>query len=405
MKTTTLLACCLLIGAGAPATAQISDDVVKIGVINDQNSQFAYGTGLTSVLAAKMAVEDFGGKVLGKPIEILSADHQNKPDTASVIVRKWADVEKVDAFADATGSGVALAIQQVAREKNKTFLIASAATSELTGKSCNETSTQWSYDTYALSNVVAREIVRRGGKDWYFITADYAFGHALEKDATKFITDAGGKVLSGVKIPVNSPDFSSFLLQASSQPFKVLALATAGGDTINLIKQAAEFRVTKPGQELASLLFYINDIESLGLDTAKGLLLANSFYWDMNDETRAWAKRFMTYSGGKLPNMLQAGLYAGVTHYLKAIQAAGTDEPKAVAKKMRETPVNDFYNKNVEIRPDGRVLHKMFLMQVKSKEDSKYAYDYYKLIGELAGKDAFRPASEGGCPLIAQGTK
>jgi branched-chain amino acid transport system substrate-binding protein len=356
-------------------------------------------------MAAKMAVEDFGGRVLGKPIEILSADHQNKPDTASVIVRKWADVDKVDAFADGTGSGVALAIQQVAREKTKTFLIASAATSELTGKFCNETSTQWSYDTYALSNVVAQEIVRRNGKDWFFITADYAFGHALEKDATKFITNAGGKVVGGVKIPVNSPDFSSFLLQASSQPFKVLALATAGGDTINLIKQAAEFRVLKPGQELASLLFYINDIESLGLDTAKGLLLANSFYWDMNDETRAWTKRFMAYTGGKLPNFVQAGLYAAVTHYLKAVQAAGTDEPKAVAQKMRELSVNDFYNKNVEIRPDGRVLHKMFLMQVKNKQDSKYAYDYYKLIGELPGKDAFRPMSEGGCPLVAQAAK
>lgn len=402
MKPATLLACCLLIGAGAPATAQISDDVVKIGVINDQNSQFAYAAGQTSVMAARMAVEDFGGKVLGKPVEVLSADHQNKPDIASVIVRKWADVDKVDAFADATGSGVALAIQQVAREKNKTFLIASAATSELTGKSCNETSTQWSYDTYALSNVVAREIIRRGGKDWYFITADYAFGHALEKDASKFITDAGGKVLGSIKVPVNTPDFSSFLLQASSQPFKILALATAGGDTINLIKQTAEFRILKSDQELASLLFYINDIESLGLGVSKGLLLANSFYWDMNDETRAWTKRFMAYSGGKLPNMLQAGLYAAVTHYLKAIQAAGTDEPKAVARKMREIPVNDFYNKNVEIRPDGRVLHKMFLMQVKAPAESKYPNDVYKLIGELSGKEAFRPMNEGGCPLTAQ---
>lgn len=400
MRLIGLIACGALIGAMGSAAAQVSDDVVRIGVINDQNSQFAYGAGLTSVMAARMAVQDFGGKVLGKPIEILSADHQNKPDVASGIVRKWADVDKVDAFADATGSGVALAIQEVAREKNKTFLIASAATSDLTGKACNETSTQWSYDTYALSNVVAREVVRRGGKDWFFITADYAFGHALERDATRFINDAGGKVLGSIKVPLNSPDFSSFLLQASAQPFSVLALATAGGDTITLIKQVTEFRALKDNQKLASLLFYINDVGSLGLKAAQGLLLANSFYWDTDDETRAWTKRFQAFSGGKLPNMLQAGLYAAVTHYLKAIEAAGTDEPKAVAKKMRELKVNDFYNKNVEIRPDGRVLHKMFLMQVKAPEESKHENDYYKILSALPGSDAFRAMKDGGCPLV-----
>jgi branched-chain amino acid transport system substrate-binding protein len=390
----------VLVGTGGASHAQVSDDVVRIGVINDQSSQFAYASGHISVAAARMAVEDYGGKVLGKKVEVLSADHQNKPDIASAIVRKWADTEKVDAFADATGSGVALAIQEVAREKNKTFLIASAATSDLTGKACNETSTQWSYDTYALSNVVAREVVRRGGKDWFFITADYAFGHALERDATRFITAAGGKVLGSIKTPLNSPDFSSFLLQAKAQPFSVLALATAGGDTINLIKQTAEFRILEGKQELASLLFYINDIDALSLKAAKGLLLANSFYWDMTDETRAWTKRFQKFAGGQLPNMLQAGLYAAVTHYLKAIDAAGTDEPRAVAKKMREMKVNDFYNKNVEIRPDGRVLHKMFLMQVKSPDESKYPNDNYKLLSELAGSEAFRPMSEGNCPLV-----
>ncbi|MGB3045279.1 MAG: ABC transporter substrate-binding protein [Xanthobacteraceae bacterium] len=400
MRLIGLIAWGALIGAMGSAVAQVSNDVVRIGVINDQNSQFAYASGQTSVAAARMAVQDFGGKVLGKPIEVLSADHQNKPDVASGIVRKWADVDKVDAFADATGSGVALAIQEVAREKNKTFLIASAATSDLTGKACNETSTQWSYDTYALSNVVAREVVRRGGRDWYFITADYAFGHALERDATRFITGAGGKVLGSIKVPLNSPDFSSFLLQAASQPFSVLALATAGGDTINLIKQTAEFRALKEKQELASLLFYINDIGPLGLKAAQGLLLANSFYWDANEETRAWTKRFQAFSGGKLPNMLQAGLYAAVTHYLKAIDAAGTDEPKAVARKMRELKVNDFYNKNVEIRPDGRVLHKMFLMQVKTPEESKHENDYYKILSDLPGNDAFRSMSDGGCPLV-----
>lgn len=400
MRLIGLIACGALIGAMGSAAAQVSNDVVRIGVINDQNSQFAYASGQTSVAAARMAVQDFGGKVLGKPIEVLSADHQNKPDIASGIVRKWADVDKVDAFADATGSGVALAIQEVAREKNKTFLIASAATSDLTGKACNETSTQWSYDTYALSNVVAREVVRRGGRDWYFITADYAFGHALERDATRFITGAGGKVLGSIKVPLNSPDFSSFLLQAASQPFSVLALATAGGDTINLIKQTAEFRALKEKQELASLLFYINDIGPLGLKAAQGLLLANSFYWDANEETRVWTKRFQAFSGGKLPNMLQAGLYAAVTHYLKAIDAAGTDEPKAVARKMRELKVNDFYNKNVEIRPDGRVLHKMFLMQVKTPEESKHENDYYKILSDLPGNDAFRSMSDGGCPLV-----
>lgn len=402
MKFATAFVFCSALAFSTPGAAQISDDVVRIGVINDQNSQFSYASGLTSVAAARMAVEDFGGKVLGKKIEILSADHQNKADIASGLVRKWADVDKVDAFADATGSGVALAIQEVAREKVKTFLIASAATSDLTGKACNETSTQWSYDTYALSNVVAREVVRRGGKDWFFITADYAFGHALERDATRFISAAGGRVLGSIKTPLNAPDFSSFLMQATSQPFSVLALATAGGDTINLLKQSAEFRILKDKQQLASLLFYINDIDVLGLRASKGLLLSNSFYWDMTDETRAWTKRFQSFSGGKLPNMLQAGLYAAVSHYLKAIDAAGTDEPKAVAKKMREMKVNDFYNKNVEIRADGRVLHKMFLMQVKTPEESKYANDNYKLLSELRGEDAFRPVNEGNCPLIAR---
>lgn len=387
------------------AFAQISDDVVRIGVINDQSGQFAYGTGQASVLAAKMAAEDFGGKVLGKPIEILSADHQHKPDIGSSIARRWADTEKVDAFADGASSSVALAVQQIAREKSKTFLIASAATSELTGKSCNETSTQWTYDTYALSNVLAREIVRSGGKEWFFVTADFAFGHAMQRDATKFITGAGGTVLGSVKAPLNSPDFSSFLLQAASKPFTVLALATAGGDTINLIKQVKEFRILKPGQALASMLFYINDIDSLGLDAAQGLRLATSFYWDLNDETRAWTKRYMAYSGGKLPNMMQAGLYTAVTHYLKAIQAAGTDEAKTVARKMRETRINDFYNKNVEIRADGSVLHKMLLMQVKAPSESKYPNDFYKLIAELPGSEAYRAMSDGGCALVNQAAK
>ena len=386
-----------------PARAQISDGVVKIGIINDQTSQYSYVTGQRSVTAAKMAVEDFGGTVLGKPIQILVADQQNNnADIATTIAKRWADVDHVDAFADGTGSSVSLAIQEVAKTKNVSFLIASAASSELTGKSCSELSTQWSYDTFSLANVLTRELVRLGAKSWYFLTADYAFGYSLQNDATKFLTAAGGKVVGSARVPLSASDYSANLLQASAYPFDVLALASSGVDTVNMIKQATEFHTLKPDQRTVSMLFYVNDVFSLGLEAAQGLQVVTSFYWDLTDDTRAWTKRYMEKSGGELPNMLQAGIYSAVTHYLKAVRAAGTDEAKAVNRKMRETRLNDFYNKDVEVRANGRVLNKMYLMQVRSPAESTSKYDVYRYIGEMSGEEANRPLSESVCPLDAK---
>jgi branched-chain amino acid transport system substrate-binding protein len=386
-----------------PAQAQVSDGVVKIGVINDQSGMYADITGPRSVAAVKMAVEDFGGTVLGKPIEVVVGDHQNKVDIAAAIAQKWIDVDHVDVITDATGSGVALALQEITRRTNRNLLVASAASSDLTGSKCSETGTQWAYDTYSLAKGTAREITRQGGDSWFFITADYAFGHAMERDATTFIEQSGGKVLGSVSPPQGTTDYASFVLRAQASKAKIVGLATASSDTINTVKQIGEFGLTAKGQKVGGLLVFINDIDALGLQAAQGLMLTTSFYWDMNDETRAWTKRFWAKAGdARPPNMDQAGIYAAVFHYLKAVQAAGTDEAKAVAKKMRELPVNDFYNKNVEVRADGRVMHKMYLMQVKSPAESKHKFDYYKPIKDIAPADAFRPLEEGGCPLIAK---
>lgn len=394
-----------LLMAGS-AQAQVSDDAVKIGVMNDQSGVYEDITGMKAVEAAKMAVEDFGGTVLGKRIEIVAANHQNKTDIASGIARKWIDTEQVDAIADVTGSGIALAVNEVTREKNRVMIAASAATSDLTGKACSPTTVQFSYDTYALAKSTGMETLKQGGDSWFFITADYAFGHALERDTSKFVEQGGGKVLGSVKAPLGTTDYSSFLLQAQSSKAKIIGLATAGGDTITVIKQAAEFGIQRGGQRLGGLLIYINDVEALGLQAAQGLVLTTSFYWDVSDETRAWTKRFLDRTGGKRPpNMLQAGLYSGVLHYLKAVKAAGTDEAKAVSLKMRELPVNDFYNKNVTIRKDGRVLHDMYLAQVKSPQESKGKFDDYKILSTLTGKDAYRPESEGNCPLVVGANK
>jgi branched-chain amino acid transport system substrate-binding protein len=396
-----LLVVALLVAT--PAYAQISDDVVKIGIMNDQSGVYEDITGMKAVEAAKMAVEDFGGTVLGKKIEIVTANHQNKTDVATAIGRKWIETEQVDAIADVTGSGIALAVNELLRDKNRVMIAASAATSDLTGKACSPTSVQFSYDTYALAKSTGTETLKQGGDTWFFITADYAFGQALERDTTKFVEQGGGKVLGSVRAPLGTTDYSSFLLQAQSSKAKIVGLATAGGDTINAIKQASEFGIQRGGQRLGGLLIYINDVEALGLNAAQGLVLTTSFYWDLNDETRAWTKRFLDRTGGQRPpNMLQAGLYSGVLHYLQAVKAAGTDEAKAVSKKMRELPVNDFYNKNVELREDGRVLHDMYLVQVKSPQESKYKFDDYKVLSKLPGKDAYRPMSEGGCPFVAQ---
>lgn len=403
MRISMTMAFGLLCLATATARAQVSDDVVKIGVMNDQSGVYEDITGMKAVEAAKMAVEDFGGTVLGKRIEIVTANHQNKTDIATGIARKWIETEHVDAIADVTGSGIALAVNELLRDKNRVMIVSSAATSDLTGKACSPTTVQFSYDTYALAKSTGTETLKQGGDTWFFITADYAFGHALERDTSKFVEQGGGKVLGSVKAPLGTTDYSSFLLQAQSSKAKIVGLATAGGDTITAIKQAAEFGIQRGGQRLGGLLIYINDVEALGLQTAQGLVLTTSFYWDLNDETRAWTKRFLERTGGKRPpNMLQTGLYSGVLQYLKAVKAAGTDDAKAVSAKMRELPVNDFYNKNVIIRKDGRVLHDMYLVQVKSPQESKGQFDDYKILSKLAGKDAYRPENEGGCPFVTQ---
>lgn len=402
MKCYAVLTASMVFGLSA-ASAQVSDDVVKIGVLNDQSGVYEDITGMKAVEAAKMAVEDFGGKVLGKSIEIVTANHQNKTDIATAIVRKWIDTEQVDAVADVTGSGVALAVNELLRDKNRVMLAASAATSDLTGKACSPTTVQFSYDTYALAKSTGIETLKQGGDTWFFITADYAFGHALERDTSEFVKQGGGKVLGAVRAPLGTTDYSSFLLQAQSSKAKIIGLATAGGDTITVVKQAAEFGIQQGGQHLGGLLIYINDVESLGLQAAQGLVLTTSFYWDLTDDTRAWTKRFLNRTGGKRPpNMLQAGLYSSIFHYLKAIQAAGTDDAKAVSLKMRELPINDFYNKDVVLRSDGRALHDMYLAQVKSPGESKYQFDDYKILSKVPGANAWRPESEGNCPSVAR---
>ncbi|HAO43868.1 MAG TPA: ABC transporter permease [Afipia sp.] len=386
--------------AGSAAQAQVSDDAVKIGVLTDHSGGFAYLVGKHSVEAAQMAVDDFGGKVLGKPISVVTADHQNKADIASAISRKWFETEGVDTITDVAGSAVALATQEIARSRGKVLLISGAATTELTGKACSETTSQWSYDTYAFAKGTASQVTKQGGDSWYFLTSDYAFGHSLQRDASRFVEASGGKVLGSVRFPFGSPDFSSFLLQAQASKAKVIGLAMSGADLLSAVKQAREFGIVQSGQNLASLVIYINDIEGVGLNVAQGLTLTTSFYWDANDETRAWAKRFMERSGGFIPNLITAGTYASVLHYLKAVEAAGTDEGKAVAAKMKELPVNDFYNKNVQIRADGRVMHKTFLMKVKSPADSKYRGDFYQQLAEMSGDESFKPLAESECPLV-----
>lgn len=382
------------------AQAQVSGDAVKIGVLTDHSGGFAYLVGKHSVEAVQMAIDDFGGKVLGKPISVVTADHQNKPDIAATISRKWFETEGVDAVTDVAGSAVALATQEVARPLGKVLLISGAATTALTGKACSPTTSQWSYDTYAFAKGTASQVTKQGGDSWFFLTSDYAFGHSLQNDASRFVQASGGKVIGSVRFPFGSPDFASFLLQAQGSKAKVIGLAMSGADLLSAIKQAGEFGIVQSGQSLASLVIYINDIEGLGLKVAQGLTLTTSFYWDANDETRAWAKRFMERSGGFIPNLITAGTYASVLHYLKAIEAAGTDDGKIVAAKMRELPVNDFYNKDVQIRADGRVMHKTFLMRVKSPAESKYRGDYYNMLASMSGEESFRPLSESECPLV-----
>ena len=388
--------------AAASSQAQgVSGDVVKIGVLTDLSSLYADNSGAGSVAAAQMAVDDFGGSVLGRKIEVVSADMLNKADVGAAIAREWIDRDGVDVVVDVPNSAVALAVQELTRAKKRIFLATGTASSRLTGDVCSPMTVHWTYDTYALAHGTGRAVVAQGGDSWFFIAADFAVGTQLQADTEAVIKAAGGRILGGVRHPINTPDFSSYLLQAQASKAKIIGLATAGGDMINLVKQSAEFGITQSGQKLAGLLVFIADVNSLGLKSAQGLLLTAAFYWDLNDETRAWAKRFAARYP-KVPTMIHAGTYGAVMHYLKAIKAAGTDEAEAVMAKMRATPVNDFMTKNGVIRADGRLVRGMYLFQVKTPAESKGRFDYYKLVATIPGKEAFRPLDAGHCPLVTK---
>jgi branched-chain amino acid transport system substrate-binding protein len=391
-----VLAAALLGGA---AQAQTS---VKIGVLNDMSSLYADISGQGGVVAARMAVEDFGAEKKGLKVEIVSADHQNKPDVGSSIVRTWIDVDKVDVIVDVPTSSVALAVNEVVREKNKTFLVSGAASSDLTGPKCSPNTIHWTYDTWALANGTGKATVKTGGTTWFFITADYAFGHALERDTAAVVEANGGKVLGKVRVPLNTSDFSSFLLQAQQSKAKVIGLANAGGDTINSIKQAAEFGIVSGGQNLAGLLVFITDVHALGLQTAQGLVLTEAFYWDHDEASRAFAKRFAPQYKGNMPTMVQAGIYSAVLHYLKAVEALkNAGDGKAVVAKMKETPTDDPLFGKGTIRADGRKIHDMYLFEVKKPAESKAPWDYYKQRAVIPAAEAFRPLKEGACPLVS----
>jgi len=386
-------------GLSAEAMAQISGDAVKIGVLNDQSGLYADFGGRGSVIAAQMAAEDFGGKVLGKPIQILSADHQNKPDIGSNIARQWFDVEGVDAIADLTTSSVALAVQEIGKQSGKVTLTSGAATSRLTGDACSPTGFHWAYDTVALANGTGKAVVEEGLKKWFFLTADYAFGYALEKDVSEVVKASGGQVLGSVRHPLSTSDFSSFLLQAQSSGAQVIGLANAGTDTTIAIKQAAEFGIVAGGQHLAGLLLVLSDIHALGLETAQGLVLTTGFYWDLDDESRAWSQRYYERMQ-RMPNMIQAGVYSSVMHYLKAVQAAGSDEGKVVAAKMKELPIKDMFARNGKVREDGRLVHDMYLARVKTPAQSKKPWDYYEIVRTIPGDQAYLPLDRSPCPLV-----
>ena len=397
----TLVAGALGLGAAA-AQAQISDGVVKIGVMNDMSGLYADIGGPGSVLAAKMAVEDFGAAAKGLKVEVVSADHQNKPDVGSTIARTWYDVDKVDAIFDVPTSSVALAVNQITKDKGKAHINTGAATSDLTGKACTPNTVHFLYDTWMLANGTGSAIVKTGGDSWFFLTADYAFGHALERDTEAVVLKNGGKVLGKVRTPFPGTDFSSFLLQAQASKAKVIGLANAGGDTINSIKQAAEFGIVKGGQNLAGLLVFLPDVHGLGLNTAQGLVFTETFYWDLNDQTRAWAKRFAAANGGKYPSADHAGVYAAVLHYLKAVEAGKTDDGTKVVAKMKDLPNDDpLFGKGM-IRADGRKIHPAYLFEVKKPSESKGPYDYYKLRATIPADQAFRPIDQGECPLVAK---
>lgn len=386
---------------GSPAPAGAAADVIRIGVLNDQSGVYADLGGVGSVIAAQMAVEDAGGKVLGRPVEVINADHQSKADVGAAMARKWFDEDNVDVVIGFDNSSVALAVEQVALQKNRIAIAGAIGTTAFTGKNCTPNEAAWVYDAYALTNTLARSVVQRGGDTWFFITVDYALGHSLEADATAAVLAAGGKVLGHARHPINTSDFSSYLLQAQASGAKVVALANAGGDMINAIKQANEFGLTRGGQKVVSLLTFITDIQSVGLTATQGLTFVTAFYWNRNDESRAWSKRFFERLK-RMPTMAQAAVYSMVRHYLRAVEAAGTDEAEAVMAKMREMPVNDFYAKNGRVRLDGRMVHDMYFVQVKTPAESTEPWDYYKVLETIPGDQAFRPLDQGGCPVVKQ---
>jgi branched-chain amino acid transport system substrate-binding protein len=380
--------------------AQSSSKPVKIGLLSDMSGPYRDVGGPGNRVATELAIEDFGGSVLGRPIQVLQADDQNKPDVSTSLARQWIDDQGVDVLADGAASSSGLAIQQVCREKKKIYLVTGPASSDFTGKQCSPYSAHFSYDTYALAHGTGTALTKSGGDSWFFVTADYAFGYALERDTMAAVKAAGGKVLGAVRAPLGTADFSSFLLQAQASGAKVIGLANAGTDLQNCIKQAAEFGMTKGGKQIATLLMQISDVNSLGQKVCEGLNYTDSFYWDMTDKTRAWSKRWGAKMDGMVPGLLHAGSYCAAYHWLKGVKAAGSTDAEAVMAKMKATPVNDFYNDNVQIREDGRVMHVMYLWQVKPVAQAKYKYDFCTKVATIRPADAWRPMSEGGCPFI-----
>ena len=398
------------LAAAAAAWPAMAADLptFRVGVLNDQSGLYADIAGPGSVEAAKMAVEDFMPEKHGFKVEVVAADHQNKPDVGAAIARKRFDVEHFDSIAYVPTSSVALAVSQIAKDKDRTFLIASAGSSDLTGKACTPNNVHWTYDTWALANGTARAVIASGGKSWFFLTADYAFGQALERDAAEVVKANGGAVVGQVRAPFQTPDFSSFLLQAQQSKADIIALANSGGDTINSLKQAQEFGITAGGQKMAGLLVFLSDVHAMGLPIAKNLLLTEAFYWDLNDKTRAWTKRFAPRNAGKFPTMNQAGAYASVLHWMKAIAAMDKEKARsgvAVVNKMKDLPTDDPLFGKGSIRVDGRTIHDMYLFQVKTPDESKAPYDYYKLLSTVPGDKAFRPLEGSPCPLVSAASK
>lgn len=388
-----------LMSVTAHAQAQVSGDVVKIGVLTDLAGVTADITGKGSVVAAEMAVKELGGTILGKPIQVISADHQHKADVGISIARRWIDVDGVDAIVDVPNSGVALAVQNLAREKKRIVLYSGAGTTALTNEQCSPYGFHWTYDTYAVSRGTASAVVKAGGTSWFILASDYAFGHQLQADATNVVTAAGGKVVGAARHPLNTADFSSFLLRAQSSGAKVVGIANAGGDTINAMKQAGEFGLVQGGQSLAALIFFLQDVHALGLNAAQGTYLTTASYWDMNDATRAWSKEFMSKTG-MMPSMLHAGVYGSVRHYLKAVAKAGTDDADQVAAAMRTIPIDDIFSQDARIRDDGRVTRTMYLARVKKPADSKYPWDYFEIVRTIPAEETVWPLSESKCPTV-----